>query len=34
VIWSSPYFRDKYGDVLNALEVEISRIIAKMEVLK
>ena len=32
VIWSSPYFRDKYGDDLNALETEISRIIARVGV--
>jgi hypothetical protein len=31
VIWSSPYFRDKYGDDQNALEIEVSRIIAKLE---
>lgn len=30
VIWSSPYFREKYGDNQNALETEISRIIAKL----
>lgn len=30
VIWSSPYFRDKYGDDVNALETEVSRIISKM----
>ena len=30
VIWSSPYFRDKYGDDQNALETEISRIIARV----
>jgi len=30
VIWSSPYFRDKYGDDQNALETEISRIIARL----
>ena len=32
VIWSSPYFRDKHGDDLNALETEISRIIARVGV--
>ncbi len=31
VIWSSPYFRDKYGDDEEALETEVSRIIAKVE---
>jgi len=31
VIWSSPYFREKYGENQNALETEISRIIAKLE---
>lgn len=30
VIWSSPYFRDKYGEDLNALETEVSRIIARV----
>mgnify|MGYP003673221476 CR=1 FL=1 len=30
VIWTSPYFRDKYGDDLNALETEVSRIIARV----
>ncbi|MEP5170463.1 MAG: DNA-primase RepB domain-containing protein [Shimia thalassica] len=30
VIWGSPYFRDKYGDDLNALETEVSRIIARV----
>jgi hypothetical protein len=30
VIWSSPYFRDKYGDDQNALETEVSRIIARV----
>lgn len=30
VIWTSPYFRDKYGDDQNALETEISRIIARV----
>ncbi len=30
VIWSSPYFRDKYGDDQNVLEAEISRIIARV----
>ncbi|NNU81057.1 hypothetical protein HMH01_11470 [Halovulum dunhuangense] len=30
VIWSSPYFRDKYGDDQNALEAEVSRIIARV----
>lgn len=30
VIWSSPYFRDKYGDDQNALEIEVSRIIARV----
>ena len=32
VIWSSPYFRDKYGEDQNALETEISRIIARVGV--
>ncbi|WP_411235342.1 DNA-primase RepB domain-containing protein [Marivita sp. S0852] len=32
VIWSSPYFRDKYGDDINALETEVSRIITRMGV--
>lgn len=31
VVWNSPYFRDKYGDDLSALETEVSRIIAKKE---
>lgn len=31
VIWASPYFREKYGENPTALEVEISRIIAKVE---
>jgi hypothetical protein len=31
VVWSSPYFRDKYGEDRNALETEVSRIIAKVE---
>ena len=31
VIWSSPYFRDKHGEDQNALETEISRIIAWVE---
>jgi hypothetical protein len=30
VIWTSPYFRDKYGDDQNALETEVSRIIARL----
>ncbi len=30
VIWASPYFRDKYGEDPNALESEVSRIIAKL----
>lgn len=30
VIWSSPYFRDKYGEDQNALETEVSRIIARV----
>jgi len=30
VVWASPYFRDKYGDDRNALETEVSRIIAKL----
>lgn len=29
VVWTSPYFREKYGDNRNALETEVSRIIAK-----
>ena len=32
VIWASPYFRDKYGDDLNALETEVSRIIARVRI--
>lgn len=32
VVWGSPYFREKYGDDLNALETEISRIIARVGV--
>ena len=32
VVWASPYFRDKYGDSLHALEAEVLRIIAKVEV--
>ena len=32
VIWASPYFRDKYGDDQNALETEVSRIIARVGV--
>jgi len=32
VIWSSPYFRDKYGEDQSALETEISRIIARVGV--
>lgn len=31
VVWGSPYFRDKYGEDRNALETEVSRIIAKVE---
>ncbi|MFV1440239.1 MULTISPECIES: DNA-primase RepB domain-containing protein [unclassified Phaeobacter] len=31
VVWTSPYFLDKYGEDLNALETEVSRIIAKLE---
>ena len=30
VIWSSPYFREKHGDDQNALETEVSRIIARV----
>ncbi len=30
VVWSSPYFRDKYGEDRDALETEISRIIVKI----
>ena len=30
VVWGSPYFRDKYGDNLNALERQVSNIIAKI----
>lgn len=30
VVWTSPYFRDKYGKDLNALETEISRIVARV----
>ena len=30
VIWSSPYFRDKYGEDQNALKTEVSRIIARV----
>lgn len=31
VLWISPYFREKYGEDLSALETEISRIIARAE---
>lgn len=31
VLWTSPYFREKYGKDLSALETEISRIIARVE---
>lgn len=31
VLWTSPYFRDKFGDDLSALETEVSRIIARVE---
>lgn len=31
VLWTSPYFREKYGEDLSALETEISRIIARVE---
>ena len=34
VLWPNPYFREKYGKNMNALETEISRIIAKVEVAK
>ena len=34
VIWASPYFSDKYGDSLNALETEVSRIIARVGAVK
>lgn len=34
VIWGSPYFREKYGDDRNALETEISRIIARVSAQK
>ncbi len=30
-VWTSPYFRDKYGDDLDALETEVSRILARAE---
>lgn len=30
VVWGSPYFQDKYGEDINALETEISRIISKL----
>ena len=30
VVWGSPYFRDKYGNNLNALERQVSNIIAKI----
>lgn len=30
VVWHSPYFRDKYGDDLNSLEIEVSRILSKV----
>jgi hypothetical protein len=30
VIWTSPYFLDKYGEDLDALQQELSRIMAKM----
>jgi len=30
VVWSSPYFREKYGEDLEALQHEMSRIMAKM----
>lgn len=29
-LWDSPYFRDRYGENLHALETEVSRIIAKV----
>jgi len=29
-IWTSPYFREKYGENQNALETEVSRIIARV----
>ena len=32
VLWPNPYFRKKHGKDMNALETEISRIIAKIEV--
>jgi len=32
VVWTSPYFRDKYGEDEEALETEISRIIARVGV--
>lgn len=32
VLWPNPYFREKYGEDMNALETENSRIIAKVEV--
>lgn len=34
VIWSSPYFRDKYSGDQNALETEVSRIITRVEAAK
>jgi len=34
VVWGSPYFREKYGDDQNALETEISRIVARVSAQK
>lgn len=31
VVWSSPYFREKYGDNLKALERQVSSVMAKSE---
>lgn len=33
-LWTSPYFCDKYGDDQNALETEVSRIIARVGVVQ